>query len=127
LLARRRHVGALLLAGVQGFFLRLSSCREKKRCTDTRVVAMLRSASTAQNSASVRSGFSSTRARSAATWSSNGETLPPVGLAATSPVLCQRCTQRIAELALTLKCVAAACRDWPPATAAITRSRKSCE
>jgi hypothetical protein len=69
---------------------------------------ILRSRKTAQNSSSARSGCSPTKASKAASCCSSGEVLPPVGLAATAPVACQRCTQRIAELTLTLNCLAAA-------------------
>jgi hypothetical protein len=48
-------------------------------------------------------------------------------LAAISPLARQRCTQRIAELTLTLKWAAAACRVAPASTASTTRSRKSSE
>jgi hypothetical protein len=53
--------------------------------------------------------------------------LPPRGLAAIAQSVCQRCTQRIAELTLTLNWVAAARRVAPASTAAITRSRRSSE
>jgi hypothetical protein len=55
------------------------------------------------------------------------DALPPRGLAAISPLARQRCTQRIAELALTLNCLAAACRVTPASIVSITRSRKSPE
>src|SRR5258707_1256073 len=67
--ARFDHVGALLLAGVQDF-LKLSLCRAKNRHSDTRLVVILRSPSTAQNSSSVRSGCSPAKASSSAWWSS---------------------------------------------------------
>jgi hypothetical protein len=56
-----------------------------------------------------------------------GEMLPPVGLAATLPVSCQRCIHLTAELALTSKRSAASRRDAPVSTASSTRSRKSKE
>jgi hypothetical protein len=52
---------------------------------------------------------------------------PPVGLAATLPVSCQRCIHLTAELALTSKRSAASRRDAPVSTASSTRSRKSKE
>ena len=53
---------------------------------------------------------------------SSGEMLPPVGLAATLPVSCQRCSHLIAELALTSNQSAASRRDAPAITASSTRS-----
>jgi hypothetical protein len=53
--------------------------------------------------------------------------LPPLDLAATLPVLCQRRIHLIAELALTSKRSAASRRDAPDSTVSSTRSRKSKE
>ena len=73
------------------------------------------------------SGCSAATASTTAWCSSNGEVLPPRGLAMISPLARQRCTQRTEELTLTLNCAAAACRVAPVATASTTRSRRSRE
>ena len=56
-----------------------------------------------------------------------GETLPPRCFGASLLLSCQRWTHLTTELTLTRKCSAASCRDAPPSTASITRSRRSLE
>jgi hypothetical protein len=57
--------------------------------------------------------FATMASSSGACWS-NGETLPPDGLAAKSPVSSKRLRHLIAELALISKCSAVSRRDAPP-------------
>lgn len=56
---------------------------------------------------------------------SNGDVLPPRGIGSDVPSSRKRCTQRIAELALTWNCSAASRRDPPASTNSITRILKS--
>src|SRR5271168_1079631 len=76
---------------------------------------------------SVKSGCLAIRANSQSACSSSGEMLPPVGLAATLPVSCQRCSHFTAELELTSMHSAASRRDAPAITASSRRRRKSKE
>src|SRR5271156_919124 len=74
-----------------------------------------------------KSGCLAIRANSQSACSSSGEMLPPVGLAATLPVSCQRCSHFTAELELTSMHSAASRRDAPAITASSRRRRKSKE
>src|SRR5271156_5558727 len=74
-----------------------------------------------------KSGCLAIRANSQSACSSSGEMLPPVGLAATLPVSCQRCSHFTAELALTSMHSAASRRDAPAITASSRRRRVSKE
>lgn len=77
----------------------------------------------------VMSGVASTAAIRNGSWS-DSRPLPrgrPGTRAAGVPSRAARSVQRIAELALTAKRAAAARRDMPPPTAAVTRTRMSCE
>jgi hypothetical protein len=58
---------------------------------------------------------------------SNGETLPPLGFAAELPSSLQRRSQLITELGLTSRSAATSCREAPPSTIAIARTRRSSE
>jgi hypothetical protein len=74
-------------------------------------------------SSSVKSDCWEIKANSQSACSSNGEILPPVGLAAILPVSSQRCSHFTAELALTSKQSAASRRDAPAITASSRRIR----
>jgi hypothetical protein len=76
-------------------------------------------------SSNVKSGLSTTKASSHCACSSNGELLPPLGFAATLPVVHQRCIHLTAELALTSRLSAASRRDAPDSMASIRRTRRS--
>src|SRR5664280_517636 len=58
---------------------------------------------------------------------SNGEVLPPCGLAVELPASRQRCNHLTAALGLISKCSAASRREAPLSTLAMTRSRSSTE
>jgi hypothetical protein len=107
--------------------LKLIPWRAKNRQTALRLPAIRRLRIAATTSSSVKSGCSAIRANSQSACSSNADVLPPVGLAATLPVSCQRCSHLTAELALISKRSAASRRDDPDATASSTRARKSKE
>src|SRR5262244_2671522 len=78
-------------------------------------------------SSSVRSGCFSIRPNRKSACFSNGEMLPPRGLAAQRPVCRKHLTQITAVLALTANSSAASRREAPLSTSAITRSRISPE
>ena len=66
-------------------------------------------------------------AHSQAACASNGDVLPPLGLAATLPNRTNRCIHRTAELTLTANRSAASCRDAPASTHSTNRVRRSKE
>lgn len=109
------------------FFLRVMSCRSRKRQSELRLVRIRRLRSTTTVSTKVRSGCSAITAKICVANLSSGETLPPRGFAVALPVSRQRCTHFIAELGLTSYSSAASRRDAPVSTASITRSRSSLE
>src|SRR5262249_2728464 len=78
-------------------------------------------------SSRVRSGRRAIRPSRKSACFSNGETLPPRGLAVQRPVSRKHWTQIIAVLALTSNSSAAARRDAPLSTSAIPRARMSSE
>ena len=78
--------------------------------------------------AGVRSGFSAIRANNhARSPVSRSGRRPPIGLAAALPVARQRCDHLTTLATLTPNSAAVARQVRPPATAATTRSRRSCE
>ena len=107
--------------------MKLILCRLKKRHTALRLPAIRRLRIAATISSSVKSDCWEIKANSQSACSSNGEILPPVGLAAILPVSSQRCSHFTAELALTSKQPAASRRDAPAITASSRRNRKSRE
>src|SRR5271157_4872131 len=124
--ARAGHVGSLLLRCVQAFFEADAVASEQPPdCTATTANPSLAHGDTI--SFSVKSGCLAIRANSQSACSSSGEMLPPVGLAASLPVSCQRCSHFTAELALTSMYSAASRRDVPAITASSRRRRKSKE
>jgi hypothetical protein len=78
-------------------------------------------------SSNVRSGCSAISANNQPACFSNGETLPPLGFAAELPSSLQRRSQLITELGLTSRSAATSCREAPPSTIAIARTRRSFE
>jgi len=78
-------------------------------------------------SSSVKSGCFAISANSQSACSSNGDVLPPRGLAAHRPLARKQVTHLIAALGLTSNCSAASRRDAPLSTLAITRPRMSVE
>jgi hypothetical protein len=88
-----------------------------------------RSRSSAASSSRVMSARAATAARMAPPYASirRERRSPPCRLAAAWPCARHAATQRTALDAETPNRAAAACRDIPPSTAAITRERKSCE
>jgi hypothetical protein len=96
---RTSQFGALLLRRPQAFFLTLIPCRSKKRQTALQLPAIRRLRIATTTSSSVKSGCSATSTSSHCACSSNGEVLPPLGLAAKLPVSSQRCLHSIAALA----------------------------
>ena len=76
-------------------------------------------------SSNVRSGCSAISANNQPACFSNGETLPPLGFAAELPSSLQRRSQLITELGLTSRSAATSCREAPPSTIAIARTRRS--
>jgi hypothetical protein len=107
--------------------LKLIPWRANNRHTALRLPAIRRLRIAATTSSSVKSGCSVIRANSQFACCSNGEMLPPVGLAAILPVSSQRCSHFTPELALTSKLSAASRRDAPAITASSKRMRKSSE
>ena len=102
-------------------------CRSKKRQSAVRLVRIRCLRSCIRLSSRVKSGCSATRATICFANFSRGETLPPRGFGALSPVSCQRCTHLTDELTLISKRSAASRREAPIFTASITRSRRSPE
>jgi len=115
-----------LLRRAQAFF-EADAMAGDSRQTALRLPAIRRLRIAATTSSSVKSDCLEIRANSQSACSSNGEMLPPVGLAATLPVSCQSCSHFTAELALTSKQSAASRRDAPAITASSRRIRKSRE
>src|ERR1700686_1836676 len=124
---RADHVCSLPFRRLQAFFLKVMSCRPKKRESALRLVRIPRLRSSASVSFKVRSGRSAFNANIRSACASNGETLPPRGFGAALRLSSQRCSHRTAELALTPICSAASRRDAPISTLSITRSRMSPE
>src|SRR5215813_8039374 len=78
-------------------------------------------------SSSVKSGCFSISVSSHCACASNGDVLPPRGLAAQLPVSRKHFTHLTAALGLMSSCSAASRREAPPSTRAITRMRMSTE
>ena len=110
---RRRAEPALRRAG---FFLKVMSCRMKKRDKALRLPTIRRLRIAATASSNVRSGCSAISANNQLACSSKGETLPPLGFAAELPSSRQRRSQLITVLGLTSKSPATSCREAPPST-----------
>src|SRR5229473_666177 len=96
-----RYVRALLLRRVQAFFLKVILWRSKKRHTAVRLPAILCLRIAKTTSSSVRSGCSATSVSKKSAYSSNGDMLPPRGLAAERPVSSKHFIHVTAVLALT--------------------------
>jgi len=124
---RARATSGRSCSAARRLFLKLMPWRTNSRQAALRLPAIRRLRIAATISSSVRSGCSAISASKQSACFSSGEMLPPVGLAATLPVSCQRCIHLTAELALTSKRSAASRRDAPVSTASSTRSRKSKE
>jgi hypothetical protein len=122
-------IGTVLLGGMQALFLSVSLLTSRKRHTVVSPTVTPCSAfSRARISANVRSGSRATNRSTASRWPVRRELRsPPIARAAAWPSARQRCAQRIAVLTLTPNQTAADLADRPAATAAITRSLKSCE
>src|SRR5262249_8956238 len=105
-----------------GFFLKVMPWRAKNRESALRLPGIRRLCSTETISFNVRSRCSRIRARICCEYASNGEVLPR---GSQTPSSRKRCTQRIAELALTCNCSAASRRDPPSSTKRITRTLSS--
>jgi hypothetical protein len=108
--ARPRHVRALLLRCAHAFFEgNLVTLKEAQTAVRLPGILCLRFAKT--TSSSVRSGCFSIRPNRKSAYSSNGEIIPPRGLAAQRPVSRKHLTQMIAVLALTANSSAASPRS----------------
>src|SRR5665647_1960618 len=125
--ARPSDVCSFLLRRAQAFFLKVISCRAKNRQSAVRLPAIRRLRIAASTSFSVKSGCLAIKASSQFDCFSNGEVLPPCGLAVELPASRQRCNHLTAALGLISKCSAASRREAPLSTLAITRSRISAE
>jgi hypothetical protein len=90
-----------------------------------RLPAILRLRIAANISSNVKSGCFAIKASSQSACFSNGEVLPPRGIAVELPASRQRCSHLTAALALISKCSAASRREPPLSTLAMTRSRIS--
>src|ERR1700756_5504766 len=124
--ARPRHVRALLLRCAQAFFE--SNLVTLKEAPDRGAAASHLGLAHRQNHfVHVRSGGFAIRPNRKSACFSNGEILPPRGLAAQRPVCRKHLTQVTAVLALTANSSAASRREAPLSTSAITRSRISPE
>jgi hypothetical protein len=117
----------MLFCRPQTLFLKVMSCRWKKREIALLLVRIRRLPSSAMVASKVRSDCSATRANICSACRSNGETLPPRGFGAQRPVSFQHCSHRTVELASIPKLSATSRRDAPVSTASITRLRKSAE
>ena len=105
-------------------FLKVMSCRMKNRDKALRLTAIRRLRIAVTASSNVRSGCSAISANNQPACFSNGETLPPLGFAAELPSSLQRRSQLINELGLTSRSAATSCREAPPSTIAIARTRR---
>ena len=114
--ARASHVGSLALCRPQAFFLKVMPWRAKKRESALRLPGIRRLCNSETISFSVRSRCSRIRTRICCEYFSKGEVLPPRGIGSQTPSSRKRCTQRIAELALTWNCSPASRRDPPAST-----------
>ena len=103
------------------------SCRMKNRDKALRLPTIRRLRIAVTASSNVRSGCSAISANNQPACFSNGETLPPLGFAAELPSSLQRRSQLITELGLTSRSAATSCREAPPSTIAIARTRRSSE
>src|SRR5664279_757246 len=103
------------------------SCRMKNRDKALRLPTIRRLRIAVTASSNVRSGCSAISANNQPACFSNGETLPPLGFAAELPSSPQRRSQLITELGLTSRSAATSCREAPPSTIAIARTRRSSE
>jgi hypothetical protein len=90
---RARTTSARFCSVAYRVFLKLMLRRAKNRHTALRLPAILRLRIAATISSSVMSGSSAVSASRNSACFSNGEMLPPLGLAATLPVSSKRCTQ----------------------------------
>ena len=99
----------------------------KNRDNALRLPAIRRLRIAVTASSNVRSGCSAISANNQPACFSKGETLPPLGFAAELPSSLQRRSQLITELGLTSKSAATSCREAPPSTIAIARTRRSSE
>src|SRR5674476_645228 len=125
--SRAGDVWPSLLRGPQAFFLKVMSCRMKNRDKALRLPTIRRLRIAVTASSNVRSGCSAISANNQPACFSNGETLPPLGFAAELPSSLQRRSQLITELGLTSRSAATSCREAPPSTIAIARTRRSSE
>src|ERR1017187_7884092 len=103
------------------------SCLMKNRDKALRLPTIRRLRIAVTASSNVRSGCSAISANNQPACFSNGETLPPLGFAAELPSSLQRRSQLITELGLTSRSAATSCREAPPSTIAIARTRRSSE
>src|SRR5262249_37982846 len=110
-----------------GFFLKLMLWRSKKLHTAVRLPAIPCLCIAETTSSSVKSGCSSISVSSQGACTSNGDVLPPRGLAAQLPVSRKYLAHLTAALGLLSSCSAASRREDPPSTRAITRMRMSAE
>src|ERR1019366_394812 len=108
-------------------FLKVMSCRMKNRDKALRLPTIRRLPIAVTASSNVRSECSAISANNQPACFSNGETLPPLGFAAELPSSLQRRSQLITELGLTSRSAATSCREAPPSTIAIARTRRSSE
>src|ERR1700756_3907259 len=106
---------------VRDLFLKVMSWRAKNLDSALRLPGIRRLCRAETISFNVRSRCPRMRARICWEYFSNGEVLPPRGIASEVPSSRKRCTQRMAELALTWNCSAASRRDPPASTKSITR------
>jgi len=109
------------------FFLTVIWCRARNRQAAVRLPAIPSRRMAATISSRVKSGCLATSSRSQAACASNGDVLPPLGLAATLPNRTNRCIHRTAELTLTSNRSAASRRDAPASMHSTTRARRSNE
>jgi len=110
-----------------GFFLTVRSWRRKKRPTALRLPGMRAAFFATMTSSSVKSGCAAIRSKNHCAYFSNGDTLPPLGLAVLLPVSYQRRTHLMTALGLTPNCSAASWREAPDSTSTIARLRRSFE
>src|SRR5512135_928386 len=127
-LALASDVGAVLFAGVQALFLNVMPSRAKNAQSAPWLTLTPSAASSARIARNVKSGLSAIRASSQSRLPPRRcGRRPPIAKAAALPVVRKRCDHLTTVATLTLNLFAVARRERPPATAATTRSRKSCE
>jgi hypothetical protein len=88
--ARPSDVCPFLLRRAQAFFLNVILCRAKNRQSAVRLPAIRRLRIATSTSSSVKSGCSAIKASSQFARFSNGEVLPPCGMAMALPASRQR-------------------------------------